>query len=242
VGAVSGVCTTYNTMSKGKNYEKVTAKMEAGKMYTPEEAFAFIKENKLAKFDEAVEVHMHLGINAKKSDEMIRMTLVLPEGTGRTQRVAVITASKEKEAEEAKADLIGGEELIADIKNGKVIPGQAFDVLLATPEMMPKLALVAKILGQKGMMPSPKTETVTVKIKETVEMLKKGKKVSFKNDDTANIHQMIGKSSFTVEALLANYTVLKETLDRSKPENMKGKLIKSISICSTMGPSLPIKF
>lgn len=229
-------------MSKGKNYKNVVAKMEVGALYTPEEAFAFIKANKLAKFDEAVEVHMHLGINTKKSDEMIRMTLVLPEGTGRTQRVAVITTSKEKEAEEAKADVIGGEELIADIKNGKVIPGQAFDVLLATPEMMPKLALVAKILGQKGMMPSPKTETVTVKIKETVEMLKKGKKVSFKNDDTGNIHQMIGKSSFSPEALLANYTVLKEMLDRSKPENMKGKLIKSISICSTMGPSLPIKF
>ncbi len=231
-----------NIMSQSKNYKKVMEKMEAGKMYTPEEAFAFIRENKMARFDEAVEVHMRLGINTKKSDEMIRMTLVLPEGTGRTKRVAVVTSTKEKEAEEAKADLIGGEELIADIKNGKIIPGQAFDVLLATPEMMPKLALVAKVLGQKGMMPSPKTETVTVKIKETVEMLKKGKKVSFKNDDTGNIHQVIGKSSFSSEALLANYTVLKETLDRSKPENMKGKLIKSISICSTMGPSLPIKF
>lgn len=228
-------------MSKGKNYKNVLAKVEVDKVYTPEEAFTFLKENKMAKFDEAVEVHVRLGINTKKSDEMVRITLILPEGTGRTQKVAVITSTKEKEAEEAKADLIGGEELIADIKSGKIVPGQAFDVLLATPEMMPKLALVAKILGQKGMMPSPKTETVTPKIKETVEMLKMGKKVSFKNDDTGNIHQVIGKLSFAPEALLANYTLFRETLDRSKPENMKGKLIKSISFCSTMGPSLSIK-
>ncbi|OIP60042.1 MAG: 50S ribosomal protein L1 [Candidatus Moranbacteria bacterium CG_4_10_14_3_um_filter_45_9] len=228
-------------MSRGKNYNNVLAKAEVGKEYTPEEAIAFIKENKLAKFDEAVEVHIRLGINTKKSDEMVRVTVILPQGTGRAKKVAVITNTKEKEAQEAKADLIGGEELIADIKNGKVVPGQAFDVLLATPEMMPKLALVAKILGQKGMMPSPKTETVTVKIKETVEMLKKGKRVSFKNDDTGNVHQVIGKLSFTVEALLENYKTFRETLDRAKPENMKGKLIKSISVCSTMGPSLSIK-
>lgn len=228
-------------MSRGKSYNNVLAKVEVGKEYTPEEAIAFIKENKLAKFDEAVEVHIRLGINTKKSDEMVRVTVILPQGTGRAKKVAVITSTKEKEAEEAKADLIGGEELIADIKNGKVVPGQAFDVLLATPEMMPKLALVAKILGQKGMMPSPKTETVTVKIKETVEMLKKGKRVSFKNDDTGNVHQVIGKLSFTAEALLENYKTFRETLDRAKPENMKGKLIKSISVCSTMGPSLSIK-
>ena len=114
-------------------------------------------------------------------------------------------------------------------------------MLLATPEMMPKLALVAKILGQKGMMPSPKTETVTPKIKETVEMLKKGKKISFKNDDTGNIHQVIGKTSFAPEALLENYKMFRDTLDRAKPENIKGKLIRSISLCSTMGPSISVK-
>lgn len=228
-------------MSRGKNYNAVLAKIEVGKEYTPQEAFAFLQGNKMAKFDEAVEVHVHLGINIKKSDEMVRVTIVLPQGTGRTQRVAVVTSTKEKEAQEAKADLIGGEDLIALIKNGKVVPGQAFDVLLATPEMMPKLALVAKILGQKGMMPSPKTETMTSKIKETVEMLKKGKKISFKNDDTGNIHQVIGKLSFTPEAFYENYKVFRETLDRAKPENMKGKLIKSISLCSTMGPSISVK-
>jgi len=230
-----------NTMKHGKVYRNTVAKLEEGKEYTPEEALAFLKENKTAKFDESVEVHVRLGINPKKSDEMVRATVILPHGTGRAQKVAVVTSTKEKEAEEAKADLIGGEELITDIKNGKVVPGVAFDVLLATPELMPKLAVIAKILGPKGMMPSPKTETVTVKIKEAVEMLKKGKKVSFKNDDTGNLHQVIGKASFTVEQLAENYQTFRETLDKSKPENMKGKLIKSLSVCSTMGPSLTLK-
>lgn len=228
-------------MNRGKNYRKVAEKLDMSKEYTPEEAFAFLKENKTAKFDESVEIHVRLGINAKKSDEMVRATVILPHGTGRSQKVAVVTSTKEKEAQEAAADVIGSEELIADIKNGKVVPGVAFDVLLATPEMMPKLAVIAKILGPKGMMPSPKTETVTVKIKEAVEMLKKGKKVSFKNDDTGNLHQVVGKTSFTVEQLAENYKTFRETLDRSKPENMKGKLIKSLSVCSTMGPSLTLK-
>lgn len=228
-------------MKHGKVYRNAVAKLEEGKEYTPEEALAFLKDNKTAKFDESVEIHVRLGINPKKSDEMVRATVILPHGTGRAQKVAVVTSTKEKEAEEAQADLIGGEELITDIKNGKVVPGVAFDVLLATPELMPKLAVIAKILGPKGMMPSPKTETVTVKIKEAVEMLKKGKKVSFKNDDTGNVHQVIGKASFTVEQLAENYQTFRETLDKSKPENMKGKLIKSLSVCSTMGPSLTLK-
>lgn len=227
-------------MFRGKTYRAVVEKMTAPE-YTPEEAFAFLKENKTAKFDEAVEVHVRLGINAKKSDEMVRATVILPHGTGRAQKVAVITSTKEKEAEEAQADLVGGEEIIADIKAGKLSPGTDFDVILATPEMMPKLAVIAKILGPKGMMPSPKTETVTVKIKEAVEMLKKGKKVSFKNDDTGNVHQVIGKLSFTTEQLAENYKTFRETLDKSKPENMKGKLIKRLSVCSTMGPSLTLK-
>ncbi len=241
MGGRTAVCTTYNTMYRGKTYRAVVAKLEAGKEYTPEEALAFLKENKTAKFDESVEVHVRLGINPKKSDEMVRATVILPHGTGRAQKVAVITATKEKEAEEAQADLVGGEEIIADIKSGKLSPGTDFDVILATPEMMPKLAVIAKILGPKGMMPSPKTETVTVKIKEAVEMLKKGKKVSFKNDDTGNVHQVIGKLSFTAEQLAENFKTLKETLDKSKPENMKGRFIKKLYISSTMGPSLTLK-
>jgi large subunit ribosomal protein L1 len=229
------------TMSRGKNYRNVVAKVEKEKEYTPEEALTFLQANKTAKFDESVELHIRLGINAKKSEEIVRVTAELPQGTGRTQKVAVITSTKEKEAKEASADLVGGEELINDIKSGKIIPGHAFNVLLATPEMMPKLALIAKILGPKGLMPSPKTETVTQKIKESVEAQKKGKKVSLRNDDTGNLHQIIGKLSFPAAALLENYQTLRLAIDKAKPENMKGKLIKSITLCSTMGPSLRIK-
>lgn len=228
-------------MKRGKNYRGVAEKLEVTKEYTPEEAIAFIKEHKMAKFDESVEVHVRLGINAKKTDEMVRATVILPHGTGRMQKVAVVTSTKEKEAQEAGADVIGGEELIADIKDGKIVAGQAFSVLLATPEMMPKLAVIAKILGPKGLMPSPKTETVTPKIKEAVEMLKKGKKVTFKNDDSANVHQVIGKASFKAEELLENYTTFREALSKAKSDSTKGKLIKSITFCSTMGPSLTVK-
>lgn len=228
-------------MARGKNYRDAAAKLETGKEYAPEEAFAFLKEHKMAKFDEAVEVHVRLGINMKKSDEGVRATVILPQGTGRSQKIAVVTSTKEKEAKDAGADLVGGEELIADIKNGKAVPGTAFDLLLATPEMMPKLAPVAKILGPKGMMPSPKTETVTQKIKEAVEMLKKGKKISFKNDDTGNLHQVIGKLSFTAEALAENYAAFRDAVSKAKPDNMKGKLIKSVTVCSTMSPSIAMK-
>jgi len=228
-------------MKHGKQYRNVVGKLQDKKEFSVEEAIAFLKENKTAKFDESIEMHARLGINPKKSDEMVRATVILPHGTGRAQKVAVVTSTKEKEAEEAQADLIGGEELIADIKSGKVNPGVTFDVLLATPEMMPKLAVIAKILGPKGMMPSPKTETVTIKIKEAVEVLKKGKKVSFKNDDTGNIHQVIGRMSFSAEQLTENFRTLKETLDKAKPETMKGRLIKRLTLCSTMGPSITIK-
>lgn len=224
----------------GKTYRAVAEKVTAGKLYTPEEAIAFLQENKRAKFDEAIEVHVRLGINPKKTDEMVRVTTTLPHGTGRTQRVAVITTTKAKEAKAAGADIVGGEELIEEMKSGKLVPGSTFDVLLATPEVMPKLATIAKILGPKGLMPSPKNETVTPKVEEVIDTLKKGKKVTFKNDDGGNIHQSLGKISFQVSDLMENFTSFKEILDRSKPESTKGRLVKNAYLTSTMGPSLPI--
>lgn len=228
-------------MKHGKKYRAVVEKIEADKEFTPEEAIAFLLANKVAKFDESFEVHMRLGINPKKSDELVRATAILPHGTGRLQKVAVVTSTKEKEAQEAGADIVGGEELIAQIKENKVVPGTDFQVLLATPEMMPKLATIAKVLGPKGLMPSPKSETVTPKVAEAIEMLQKGKKVSFKNDDTANLHQVIGKLSFAPEQILENYQTFREAVDKVKPEAMKGRLIRSISFSSTMGPGLIIK-
>ncbi len=227
-------------MQHGKKYNAAFEKLELGKEYTVAEAVAFLQANKTAKFDESLEVHFKLGISAKKSDENVRGTVVLPHGTGRTQKVAVVTSTKLKEAQDAGAAMAGGEELIAAIKDGKANPGTDFDLVLATPEMMPKLATIAKILGPKGMMPSPKNETVTQKIGEAVEMLQKGKKASYKNDDTGNVHQVVGKLSFTAAALEENVTMFIDAIQKGKPEGLKGKFIHSITLTSTMGPGLRI--
>ncbi len=222
-------------MHRGKKYKSAFEKVDKNKTYSIEEAVKFAKENKIAKFDESVEVHIKLSIDTKAGDQQVRGTVVLPYGTGKTKKVAVITSTKAKEAKDAGADIVGGEEMIAKLKSGKF----TFEVLVATPEMMPKLAPIAKILGPKGLMPSPKTETVTEKIKETVEALKKGK-INFKNDDTGNIHQIIGKASFPESNLSANLKTLMEALNKAKPAAVKGKFIKSITICSTMGPGIRI--
>lgn len=230
-----------NTMKHGKNYRAIAEKVDAGMLYAFDEAVTIMKANAKAKFDESVEVHVRLNTNPKKNDEQVRATVILPHGTGRSKKVAVVTMTKEREARDAGADIVGGDDVIADIKTGKIVPGVHFDALIATPEMMPKLAPVAKVLGPKGMMPSPKTETVTPKVGETVDAMKKGKKVSYKNDDSANLHQSIGKLSFTVEQLKANFDVFLESLQKAKPENYKGKVVRGMTVCSTMGPSMRLK-
>ncbi|MCX6765540.1 MAG: 50S ribosomal protein L1 [Candidatus Moranbacteria bacterium] len=222
-------------MKRGKKYKTVAEKIDKNKSYPIDEAVKLVREKKIAKFDESVEIHIKLSIDTKKGEEQVRGTVVLPHGTGKSKKVAVITSTKVREAKDAKADIVGGEEMITKLKSGKF----NFDVLVATPEMMPRLASIAKILGPKGLMPSPKTETVTEKVKETVEMLKKGK-VNFKNDDTGNIHQIIGKVSFTEEQLKGNFEAFLEAVKKAKPATVKGKFIKSISVCSTMGPGIKI--
>lgn len=222
-------------MKHGKKYRAVVEKLEKEKVYSLEEAVKFIQENKTAKFDESIEVHVKTGIDPKKTDQQVRGTVILPAGTGKTQRIAVITATSQKEASEAGADLVAGEELIEKIKAGKI----EFDVLVATPEMMPKLATVAKILGPKGLMPNPKTDTVTPKVKEAIEALKKGK-ASFKTDNSGNIHQGVGKVSFEAGKIIENIKAFIEAVDKAKPASVKGKLIRNISICSTMGVGIKI--
>lgn len=223
-------------MKHGKKYRSVAEKMEKNKLYAIAEALQLVKEGKIAKFDESVEVHMRLGIDPKKGDQQVRAAVVLPHGVGKAKKIAVITSTKTKEAKEAGADIIGGEEFIEKIKSGKL---DGFDVLVATPEMMPKLAQVAKILGPRGLMPSPKTETVTDKIKEAVEMLKKGK-FSFKNDSAGVVHQIIGKLSFDAKKLEENYAAFIEAVNKAKPAGSKGKYVVSVSICSTMGPGVKV--
>ncbi len=230
-------------MKHGKKYRAIAEKIDMTKEYELSEAIAIIKDNASAKFDESIEAHIKLNIEPKKNDQQVRATVVLPHGTGRMKKVAVVTAdkAKEKEAEVAGAVLVGGEDLIAKIKDGKIVPGSAFDILLATPDMMPKLATVAKILGPKGLMPSPKNETVTAKIAETTEMLSKGKKASFKNDDGGNVHQVIGRLSFDAAALLENADTFLDTVLKSKPEGVKGKFVRSIVLAATMGPGIRVK-
>lgn len=222
-------------MKHGKKYRAVVEKLDRNKIYTLEEAVKFLKENKIAKFDESVEVHIKTRIDVKKGDQQIRGIVVLPHGTGKSKKIAVITSTKEKEAKEAGADIVAGVELLEKIKAGKI----EFDILVATPEMMPKLATVAKILGPKGLMPNPKTETVTPKIKEAVEALKKGK-AAFKNDSSGNIHQVVGKLSFEEAKLIENTKTFIKSVEKSKPASLKGKLIANITICSTMGAGLKI--
>lgn len=223
-------------MRHGKKYRKSSETIEDKKLYSLEEAVTLVKKGAFAKFDEAVEVHFNLAIDPKKGEEQARGSVTLPHGTGKTKVVAVITSTKAKEAKEAGADIVEGEEMIEKIKNGKA---KSFDVLVATPEMMPKLAQVAKILGPKGLMPSPKTETVTLKIAEAVGTIKKGR-INFKNDVQGNIHQVIGKVSFTEDQLKENLKAFLEVVQKSKQATVKGKLIHSATLCTTMGPGVKI--
>ena len=200
------------------------------------EAIAEIKKNAKAKFDESVEAHFRLDIDPKKSDQQVRGVAVLPNGTGKSVKVVVFTTTQKKEAEAAGAELVGGEELIDKIKSSGKIDA---DVAIATPEMLPKLATVAKILGPKGLMPNPKNQTVTPKVTEVIEALKKGR-ADFKNDNSGNIHQAIGKVSFDAAKLEENFKALLEAVRKAKPEGAKGKFIKNVSICSTMGKGVQV--
>lgn len=200
------------------------------------DAIAKVKQSASAKFDESVEVHVRLGIDPNKSDQQVRGVAELPHGTGKKMKIAVFTSTQKKEAEESGADTVGGEELVEQIKKTGKIDA---DIALATPEMMPKLAMIAKILGPKGMMPNPKNKTVTPKVKEVIESLKKGR-ADFKNDNSGNVHQLIGKVSFEDVKLEENFTAFLGALKKSKPEGAKGKLIKNISLCSTMGKAVQV--
>jgi len=200
------------------------------------EAIAEIKRNAKAKFDESVEAHFRLDIDPKKSDQQARGVAVLPHGTGKSVKIVVFTTTQKKEAEAAGAELVGGEELIDKIKSSGKIDA---DVAIATPEMMPKLAGIAKILGPKGLMPNPKNQTVTPKVTEVIEALKYGR-ADFKNDNSGNIHQTIGKVSFDEAKLEENFKALLEAVRKAKPEAAKGKFIKGIAVCSTMGKAVRI--
>ncbi|MDR2676779.1 MAG: 50S ribosomal protein L1 [Endomicrobium sp.] len=205
--------------------------------YSLLEAITLVKKTAVAKFDETIEIHIRLGIDPKKNDQIVRGTVSLPHGIGKTRKVAVLAkGEKQKEAILACADIVGADDLIESISNGNI----NFDVLVATPDIMKDLSKIAKILGPKGLMPNSKSGTVTFDIMTTVKELKNGR-IEYKNDSLGIIHVSVGKASFEDEKLLNNIQKLINTVTRAKPLNSKGQYIKSISISSTMGPGIFIE-
>ena len=227
------------TAKSAANKEKkiIAPELDKQKVYSLEEGIELTKKLSKTKFDASVEAHFRLGIDAKKGDQQIRTAVSLPHGTGKTIKVAAfVSPEKEKEVKTAGADFVGSEDLIAEIKKTEKTD---FQVAVAEPAMMRHLAKIAKILGTRGLMPSPKNETVTPNPAKAVEELKKGK-ISFKNDDTGNIHVIIGKISFDDKKLIENFEVLINTIKKVKPNKAKGVYIKNISISSSMGPGIKI--
>ena len=207
------------------------------KAYNLNEAIAIVKKISKVKFDPSLEVHIRLGINPKKSDQQVRGAVSLPNGTGKTVRVAAfVSPNNEAACKAAGAEFVGGDELIAEIKKTEKTD---FEVAIAEPLMMKNLAVIAKILGTRGLMPSPKNDTVSPNPAKAVEELKKGK-ISFKNDDTSNLHAVIGKLSFEDQKLAENFQTLIDTVRKVKPSAAKGSYIKNVAICSSMSPSVKV--
>jgi len=225
-------------MPRGKKYLEAKKLVDPKKVYAPNEAMELAKKTSTVKFDPTLELHLKLGIDPTKGEQVVRLTLTLPHGSGKSKRIAAFVAqAKEKEATDAGADIVGGEELIAEIAKTQKIN---FDIAVATPDMMPKLAKIAKILGPKGLMPNPKTETVGPHVKKMVEELKRGK-LMLKNDDGANLHTTLGKLSSTKEQLLENLQAVLEAVKRAKPATSKGIYIQNAVLTSTMGPAIRIQ-
>ena len=224
-------------MKKSKRFLESAEKVDKHKLYTKEEAVKLVKETSTTKFDSSVEVAMHLNLDTKKADQQLRGAIVLPKGTGKSKKVLVIAKGAAADAaKEAGADYVGDTDYLDKIQNENWFD---FDVMIATPDMMPALGKIGRILGPKGLMPNPKTGTVTLDTKKAVEEVKKGR-VEYRTDSYGNVHALIGKSSFSEEDLLENLKTFVSVIVKAKPSVVKGTYVKNITISSTMGPGVKV--
>lgn len=224
-------------MKHGKKYQDSVKAVDLSKQYEANEAVAAVLETAKAKFDETIELHVRLGVDPRQADQQVRGVLVLPHGTGKTKRVLVIAkGAKADAAQAAGADFVGAEELIAKIQNENWFD---FDVMITTPDMMGMVGRIGRILGPKGLMPNPKSGTVTMDVEKAIKEVKAGK-VEYRLDKTAIIHCPIGKKSFGQEKLTENYTALMDAIIKAKPAAAKGTYIKSVTLASTMGPGIKV--
>ncbi len=223
-------------MQHSKAYRKVAEQVDKTKIYGPAEAIKLAKATSTTKFDATVEVAMRLGVDPRKADQMVRGTVNLPNGTGKTARVIVFaTGDKAAEAEAAGADVVGSDDLVARIQEGWL----DFDAAIATPDQMAKIGRIARILGPRGLMPNPKTGTVTMDVTKAVSDIKGGK-ITFRVDKHSNLHLIIGKVSFSEQQLVENYAAVLDEVLRAKPSAAKGKFLKKVAVATTMGPGIQI--
>jgi large subunit ribosomal protein L1 len=221
----------------GKRLLEQKTRIDTERLYHPREALELLKELDGAKFDESVEAHVHLNVDPRRADQMVRGTLMLPNGTGKTRRVAVFAVGeKAREAEEAGADVVGAEDLAARIREQGFME---FDVAVATPDQMRVVGPLGQTLGPRGLMPNPKSGTVTQDVGKAVEDIKRGK-IEYRVDRYGIIHGVIGKKSFDLDSLLENYFALREELQRARPAPVKGRYFKSVALTTTMGPSVKV--
>ncbi|MBR6949459.1 MAG: 50S ribosomal protein L1 [Bacilli bacterium] len=224
--------------NRSKKYVEASSKVERGKAYSKEEAVKLVKETSISKFDGSIEIAMRLNLDTKKADQQLRGAIVLPKGTGKTKRVLVIAkGEKANQAKEAGADYVGDVDLLEKIEKENWFE---FDTMIATPDMMPLLGKLGRVLGPKGLMPNPKTGTVTMDVAKAVDEVKAGR-VEYRTDSFGNIHGVIGKASFSEEDLLANLDAFVAHILRIKPATVKGEYVKNISISAAMGPGIKIE-